>query len=58
MPRAAGIDVPVSEQPGFLKRLREMLGVARLKSDRDLLTLVEQRLPTQAIDSLRHSGLT
>jgi putative toxin-antitoxin system antitoxin component (TIGR02293 family) len=35
-----------------------MLGVARLRSDEDLVRLVEERLTTGAIDGLRQSGLT
>jgi putative toxin-antitoxin system antitoxin component (TIGR02293 family) len=35
-----------------------MLGVHGLRSDQDLVRLVEARLPTRAIDRLLHSGLT
>jgi putative toxin-antitoxin system antitoxin component (TIGR02293 family) len=41
-----------------LKRIQELLGVHRLRSEQDLLKLVEQRLSTQTIDGLRRSGLT
>ena len=58
MPKADTVDVPVAEHAGFLKRIQELLGVHRLRSDQDLLKLVEQRLSTQTIDGLRRSGLT
>lgn len=58
MSKATIADVAVSEHPGFLKRIQEMLGVHRLKSDRDLVELVEERLSTQSIDGLRRSGLS
>lgn len=58
MSKAAIVDVQVSERPGFLKRIQEMLGAHRLKSDQDLVKLVEGRLSTQAIDGLRRSGLS
>ena len=35
-----------------------MLAVERLRSDHDVVRLVEERLPTRAIDSLRRAGLT
>jgi putative toxin-antitoxin system antitoxin component (TIGR02293 family) len=35
-----------------------MLGVHRLRSDQDLVRLVEGRLPLQAIEGLRRSGLS
>lgn len=57
MPKAAVVDGPVRDHPGVLKRLSEMLGVQQLKSDQDLVTLVEQRLHTKAIDRLRRFGL-
>ena len=58
MSKAAIVDVQVSERPGFLKRIQEMLGAHRLKSDQDLVKLVEGRPSTQAIDGLRRSGLS
>jgi putative toxin-antitoxin system antitoxin component (TIGR02293 family) len=42
----------------LLKRLEEMLAVERLDDERDLARLVEERLPTQAVDALRRAGLT
>ena len=35
-----------------------MLAVERLRSDHDVVRLVEERLPTRAIDALRQAGLT
>jgi putative toxin-antitoxin system antitoxin component (TIGR02293 family) len=47
-----------TEQPrAVLKRVQEMLGVQRLKSDRDLVRLVEERLDTNAIEGLRRGRL-
>ncbi len=51
-------DAPVLEHSSVLKRIHEMLGVPRLRTDRDLVRLVEQRLSSRAIDALRQSGLT
>jgi putative toxin-antitoxin system antitoxin component (TIGR02293 family) len=42
----------------LLKRLEEMLAVERLDDERDLARLVEERLPTKAVDALRRAGLT
>lgn len=39
-------------------RLGGKLGVARIRSDRDLASLVEKRLPASAIKSLVRSGLS
>jgi len=58
MSKAMIADVAVGEHPGFLKRIQEMLGVHRLKSDQDLAELVEERLSIQSIDGLRRSGLS
>lgn len=44
--------------PRVLKRLREILNTQRLRSDRDLVQVVEDRLPTGVIDGLRQSGVT
>lgn len=57
MSKAAIVDAPISP-PRLLKRVQEMLGVERLRSDQDLVRLVEERLPIDAIDGLRRSGLT
>ena len=37
--------------------MREILGLHRLRTDRELVNLVEQRLSSRAIDALRQSGL-
>jgi len=41
-----------------LERVRTMLGVRGLRTDHDVMTLVEARLPVRALDGLRHAGLT
>ena len=58
MSKAAIADTQVVQQPSLLKRVQEMLGLHRLRSDQDLVRLVEDRLATGAIDGLRRSGLT
>ena len=47
-----------AEPSGVFKRVQEMLGVHRLRSDRDLVKLVEDRLATGALEGLRRSGIT
>lgn len=42
----------------LLRRVQEILGARRLTSEQDLVRLVEERLPTAAIDRLRRSGVT
>ena len=39
------------------KRLEEMLQTERLRSDQDVVRLIEDRLPTGALDGLRRSGV-
>jgi putative toxin-antitoxin system antitoxin component (TIGR02293 family) len=56
--KPAGIDIPPPERSSLLTRVRHMIGVRRLTSDRDLVALVEERLPTGAVDGLRTYGLT
>src|SRR5438034_7272775 len=46
------------QQPSLLKRVQEILGVHRLSSDQDLLKLVEDRVPTSAVEGLKRTGLT
>ncbi len=46
------------ESPSVLERIQQILGVERLRTDQDLMTLVEQRLPSRAVEALRQSGLT
>ena len=58
MTKATTIDVPVHEHPSFFKRIQEILGIQRLRTEQDLVKLVEQRLSSQAIDALGRSGLT
>lgn len=54
----ATVDAPVLEHPGVLKRIQEILGLQRLRTDQDLVKLVEHRLSSRAIDGLRESGVT
>lgn len=58
MTKATTVDAPVVEHPSVLKRIQEILGVQRLRTDQDLVKLVEQRLGSRAIDTLRQSGLS
>ena len=43
---------------GFYSRLGGKLGVSRIRSDRDLASLVEKRLPASVIKSLVRGGLS
>jgi len=56
--KATTVDAPALEHPGVLKRIQQILGVQRLRTDQDLMRLVEERLSSRAIHSLRQSGLT
>ena len=56
--KAAVLATPVAQRPSLLKRVQQMLGVHSLRSDQDLVTLVEERLATGAIERLLQSGLT
>jgi putative toxin-antitoxin system antitoxin component (TIGR02293 family) len=58
MTTAAVIEAPIPERPDFLRRIQEMLGIRRFKSEQDLVRLVEQGLSTQTIESLRRHGVT
>jgi putative toxin-antitoxin system antitoxin component (TIGR02293 family) len=58
LPKAAIAEPDAAPQPSLLKRVQEMLGVPRLRSDQDLVRLVEDGLATGALDGLRRSGLT
>lgn len=58
MTKATTVDDPGHEHPSVLKRIQEILGVQRLRTDQDLVKLVEQRFSSRAIDALRQSGLT
>ena len=53
----ATLETPL-ESPSVLVRIQELLGVDRLRTDQDLLKLVEQRLPSRVVEALRQSGLT
>lgn len=57
MSKAGFAETPIS-QPRLMKRVQEILRVHGLRSDRDLVTLVEERLATEAVEGLRGSGLT
>lgn len=57
MSKAAIADT-LNLQPRVLKRLQEILKTQRLRSDQDLVQVVEERLPTEVIDRLRQSGVT
>jgi putative toxin-antitoxin system antitoxin component (TIGR02293 family) len=56
--KATTVDAPALEYPNVLKRIQEILGVPRLRTDQDLMKLVEERLSSRAIDALRQCGLT
>lgn len=58
MAKATTLDTAVLESPNILKRIQAILGVQRLRTDQDVMRLVEERLPTRTIDGLRHYGLT
>ena len=58
MSKAAVADTPISQQSVRFKRVQEILGVHHLRSDQDLVRVVEERLSTAAIEGLRRSGLT
>jgi putative toxin-antitoxin system antitoxin component (TIGR02293 family) len=56
-PKTAIVDTPTSLRR-LLQRAQEILRVERLRSDQDLVRLVEKGLPINALDGLRDSGLT
>jgi putative toxin-antitoxin system antitoxin component (TIGR02293 family) len=56
--KAVVLENPVAQQPSLFKRVQQMLGVHGLRSDQDLVQLVEERLATGAIEGLLQSGLT
>ncbi len=58
MAKAAVLEASSTQQPSLLKRVQQMLGVHGLRSDQDLVALVEGRLATDAIERLVKSGLT
>jgi putative toxin-antitoxin system antitoxin component (TIGR02293 family) len=54
--KPAVTDVP--ERPDLLRRVQTLLGVHGLRTDQDLVRLVENGLATNVIEELRRSGLT
>lgn len=52
--------IALNKEPsaGLYVRLRGKLGLARIRSDRDLASLVENRLPATVIQSLVRGGLS
>jgi putative toxin-antitoxin system antitoxin component (TIGR02293 family) len=58
MSKTAIAEPHADQQPSLLKRIQDMLGVRRLRSDQDLVRLVEERLAVGVVEGLRHSGLT
>ena len=56
--KAAVAETVIVSQLSLLKRVQEILGVHRLSSDQDLLKLVEDRVPTSAVEGLKRTGLT
>jgi len=42
----------------FYRRIASKLGVAPLRSDRDLARLVDERLPVASLESLSHHGIS
>ena len=58
MPKFAVADSVPAQQSALLKRVQEILGVHRLRSEQDLVRLVEAGLATATLEGLRRSGLT
>jgi putative toxin-antitoxin system antitoxin component (TIGR02293 family) len=58
MTKAITVQTAGPESPNVLKRIQAILGVQRLRTDQDVMALVEQRLSARVIDHLRSSGLT
>ena len=58
MSKSVIADAPVDARQNLVKRVQEILGVARLRTDQDLVRLVETRLATSSLDGLRRAGLT
>jgi uncharacterized protein (DUF2384 family) len=57
--QAVALADPVPQQPSLLERVQEMLDVHHwLRSDRDLVKVVDGGLATGVIAGLRRSGLT
>jgi putative toxin-antitoxin system antitoxin component (TIGR02293 family) len=58
MSKTAIAEPHADQQPSLLKRIQDMLGVRRLRSEQDLVRLVEERLAVGVVEGLRHAGLT
>jgi putative toxin-antitoxin system antitoxin component (TIGR02293 family) len=56
--KAAVLETPPPRQSTLFQRVQQLLGVHGLRSDQDLVRLVEDRLATGAIERLLHSGVT
>jgi putative toxin-antitoxin system antitoxin component (TIGR02293 family) len=56
--KAAVAETTTAQRSSLLKRVEEMLGLRPLRSDQDLVRLIEDGLGTRTIDRLRRSGLT
>lgn len=56
--KAAVTETEIVPQLSLLKRVQAILGVHRLSSDQDLLQLVEDRVPTSAVEGFKRTGLT
>lgn len=52
------LEAPDRERRSLFKRVQEIVGAQSLRTDQDLVKLVEQRLPLRVVDALRRSGLT
>ena len=49
---------PKREPAAFYRRIEVKLGVAPVRSDRDLARLVDDRLPLTSVESLSHHGMS
>jgi putative toxin-antitoxin system antitoxin component (TIGR02293 family) len=56
--KAVVVETPLAPQTTLLKRVQQMLGVHSLRSDQDLVRLVEDGLATGSIERLIQSGVT
>jgi putative toxin-antitoxin system antitoxin component (TIGR02293 family) len=55
--KATTVDTPALEFRGILQRVQAILSVEGLRTDQDVMKLVEEGLPSRVIDALRHAGL-
>lgn len=58
MPESPTIAESTTVGSSFYSRVGGKLGLSRIRSDRDLLAVVEKRLPSNAIQSLVRGGLS